>query len=172
MTIHSTCRAGDQRLDLLICSLAVDVVTVRWLSRSLLTSNVNNASDIPVVLQTSGLGCDMQAVDFDEDGDLDLLLGHSGFRKQSSLFQAVFLYPPRFWRYFERVSNELEERIGEENPLAAFGGQVLWIADLDGDAPLDVLATEDIRKQPDSLSLRWDRCRYFRRTAAGSFVEP
>ena len=128
---------------------------------------MNNAS---VVLQTSGLGCDMQAVDFDEDGDLDLLLGHSGIWISTQFDE--YVDPPRFRRYFERISDELEERIGEENPLAAFGGQVVWIADLDGDARLDVLATEDIRKQPDSLSLRWDRCRYFRRTAAGSFVEP
>ena len=146
-------------------------MTVRWLSRSLLTSAVNNVSDIPVVLQTSGFGCNMRAVDFDEDGDLDLLLGHSGITTTN--FAGLPLFdPPRFQRYFERVSDDLEERIGEENPLEGFGGQVVQIADLDGDARLDVLA-EDIPKQSTSLRhVRWAGCRYFRRTAAGSFVEP
>ena len=84
----------------------------------------------------------MQAVDFDEDGDLDLVMGKG---------------------YFERVLDELEERTGEQNPLQAFPGQVERIADLDGDGRLDVLVAAR-----NSAEKRW---RYFRRTAAGTFVE-
>ena len=76
------------------------------------------------------------------------------------------MLPRRFERYFERVLDELEERTGEQNPLQAFPDQVVRIADLDGDGRLDVLvaATNSAEKR-----CRW---RYFRRTAAGTFVEP
>ena len=125
-------------------------VEVIFLERSLLPTGAINFSDHQVILQTHGSECDMQAVDFDEDGDLDLLMGKNPYR------------------YFERVSNgALEERKGEENPLEVFGGRVERVADVDGDGRLDVLVQAEEENNP--FEVKW---RFFRRTSAGGFAEP
>eukprot|EP00438_Fugacium_kawagutii_P006455 Skav204519 [mRNA] locus=scaffold3201:315296:320710:+ [translate_table: standard] len=157
---------GDNRLDILLCSVADNNLTVRFLNRSLLvTAGPNELSEDLVILQTAGSACDMRAVDFDEDGDLDLIMGKE---------PQEYVYRPRFQKYFERISDDLdalEERAGKQNPLEVFGGQVQDIADLDGDGRLDVIATnhEDDLGAFFGMAVRW---RYFRRTAAGTFSEP
>ena len=99
------------------------------------------------ILSVNGSKCEMQAVDFDEDGDQDLVIGN---------------------RYFERISTEVSERRGDENPLAIFD-DVLWIGDVDGDGRMEVLAKGWVEQ---GRYYRRMRLRYFRRTADGTFVEP
>lgn len=99
------------------------------------------------ILSVNGSKCEMQAVDFDEDGDQDLVIGN---------------------RYFERISTEIFERRGDENPLAIFD-HVWWIADVDGDGRLEVLAKGWVEQ---GRYYRLVRLRYFHRTADGTFVEP
>ncbi|CAK9117949.1 unnamed protein product [Durusdinium trenchii] len=100
---------GDHQLDLLLCSTVNDSVTVRLWNRS---THVEEPLDFPVVLSTNGSVCDMLAVDFDHDGDLDLMLGHHN-------------YQPMYSRYFERISESLVERTGRENPLEVFDHKVV-----------------------------------------------
>ena len=159
--------------------------TVRFLSHSVVLAGVTDISEHPAILQTNGSdpeACGMQAVDFDEDGDLDLVMskgpdpptvekhpnGTWEELVESAMQEAADFSNPslRFGRYFERVLDELEERTGEQNPLQAFPDQVQQIADLDGDGRLDVLVA--------AMNSAEKRCRwrYFRRTAAGTFVEP
>ena len=145
--------------------------TVRFLSHSVVLAGVTNISEHPAILQTKAsylTACNMQAVDFDEDGDLDLVMskGHINESLWEGFPDCMFsaLLPLRFERYFERVLDELEERTGEQNPLQAFPDQVDRIADLDGDGRLDVLVVKTAEN--------WYQRRYFRRTAAGTFVEP
>ena len=66
----------------------------------------------------------MQVVDFDEDGDADLILGKQDFGQ----------------RYFERLSaREVIERIGDASPLNVFNGRMQVVADMDGDGRLEIL---------------------------------
>eukprot|EP00435_Cladocopium_sp_Y103_P064154 s151_g25.t2 len=161
---------GDARPDLLVCSGSSGGASVEFLHNDAFAGGAFNLTfslkaweaaagglPLPIILMTNETGCDMQAVDFDEDGDVDLAMGHH----HSS-------WPPRRLRkYFERVSDELsalEERTGEDNPLEAFADPVQQIADLDGDGRLDVLVAVD---PGDAKVCRW---RYFRRAAAGTFL--
>lgn len=73
----------------------------------------------------------MLGVDFDEDGDADLLFADFPDGNQRHF---------RFSRYFEHVSGELVERTEDENPLKRLGG-VHWIADVDGDGRPEMLTT-------------------------------
>ena len=179
--------AGDMKLDILMCTVKwrFRTATVRFLSHSVVLAGVTNISEHPAILQTNdsdATPCNMRAVDFDEDGDLDLVMSKGldpqdvenhletteELLESAEEFWELFysLLPLRFERYFERVLDELEERTGEQNPLQAFPDQVQQIADLDGDGRLDVLVAA---KKSAQKRCRW---RYFRRTAAGTFVEP
>ena len=144
-------------MDILFCVLVGDSVTVSLISGTVLPT-MDRASELQeVILLTIGSGCDMQALDFDEDGDVDLLLG------------STTSAPSRYSRYFERISpKELVERKGEANPLEMFDGKVECVADVDGDGRLDVLTRE-------SYFTYWSVTagfRYFRHASDGSFVEP
>ena len=175
------------KLDILMCTVKwrFRTATVRFLSHSVVLAGVTNISEHPAILQTNdsdATPCNMRAVDFDEDGDLDLVMSKGldpqdvenhletteELLESAEEFWELFysLLPLRFERYFERVLDELEERTGEQNPLQAFPDQVQQIADLDGDGRLDVLVAA---KKSAQKRCRW---RYFRRTAAGTFVEP
>ena len=92
-----------------------------------------------IVSVDSGLWCDLRAVDFDDDGDVDLFIGQD--------------------RYFKRLTPTLliEQ---SENPIAMFDGNVMQIADVDGDGRLEVL----VRKGANF--------RTFRQSLDGGFVEP
>ena len=179
--------AGDMKLDILMCTVKwrFRTATVRFLSHSVVLAGVTNISEHPAILQTNdsdATPCNMQAVDFDEDGDLDLVMSKGldppdvekhletteELLESAEEFWQLFssLLPLRFERYFERVLDELEERTGEQNPLQAFPDQVQQIADLDGDGRLDVLVAVT---NSGEKTRRW---RYFRRAAAGTFVEP
>ena len=123
-----------------MCGLLDDQLTVSFMNGLFSQPSIE-------ILSVNGSKCEMQAVDFDEDGDQDLVIGN---------------------RYFERISTEVFERRGDENPLAIFD-HLLWIADVDGDGRLEVLAkgwVEQTRYHSRT------RLRYFRRTADGTFVEP
>ena len=83
--------------------------------------------------------CDLRVVDFDGDGDLDLFLGQE--------------------KYFERLTpTKLVEHI--ENPLAMFDGNLVQLADIDGDGRLDAIQKEYARP-----------FRFFRRGLDGRFIE-
>ncbi|CAL1129342.1 unnamed protein product [Cladocopium goreaui] len=155
---------GDGNPDLLVCHRSFKLTSVQFLNyQMVLASSISIVSEAPMILLTNETtGCHMQAVDFDEDGDVDLAL--------SEPYASSVGWPThRLRKYFERVSDEvsaLEERTGEDNPLEAFTDPVQQIADLDGDGRLDVL----VAVEPGAA--RVTRWRYFRRTAAGTFVEP
>ena len=137
---------GDGELDLLHCKVVENMVTA-----------LNESNFETTVLLTNGSRCEMLAVDFDEDGDVDLILGETVRRWQW-----------KYGRYFERVAAQLVERVGLENPLLRFG-TVLAMADMDGDGRLEVLTEGWVSAGSHSRDVRFN---YFRRAADGSFVEP
>ena len=75
-----------------------------------------------------------------------------------------------WWLATDILSASLQKFLNVENPLAIFD-DVLWIADVDGDGRLEVLAKGWVEYRPPPYATR-TRLRYFRRTADGSFVEP
>jgi hypothetical protein len=77
-------------LDLLLCTLVDDLVRVSVVDHSLLPAESGETGE--VILLTNGSACDLLAVDFDEDGDVDVILGRDK-------------YQPTYSRYFERISD-------------------------------------------------------------------
>ncbi|CAK8988909.1 Extracellular matrix organizing protein FRAS1 (Fraser syndrome 1 protein) [Durusdinium trenchii] len=146
---------GNKELDLLLCTMVDDLVIVSVLNRSSLPHE--NLTEVErVILLTHGSACDMLAVDFDDDGDVDLILGHHA-------------YQPRYSRYFERISSgQLVERTGDQNPLDMFNDTIRTIADLDGDGQLEVMTTGWVDK---GYAIQVIHFGYFHRTSDGSFVE-
>ncbi|CAE7667597.1 scube2 [Symbiodinium sp. CCMP2456] len=148
---------GDKKLDLLLCSEMGGSVHISLLRHSELPLVGAELDDFTLLVRVNGTTCAgwhlkkaLQAVDFDEDGDVDLILQQ---------------------RYFERISETvLVERTGSQNPINIFGGKLAVIADIDGDGRLEVLM-EGWNRQSNgpggTLHLR-----YFRRAGDDSFVEP
>lgn len=157
----------DGQLDLLVCTSKGANLTIGWLNGSALPQDHHDLKPEygEVILATEGSSCEMHAVDFDEDGDLDLILGE---------FSRTVINPSLpVPRYFERVSGKLVERIGLQNPLNPFGGMIYAIVDVDGDGHLDVvLKGAEHCRYPFYLSYCETELRYFERAADGSFVEP
>ena len=131
-----------------------DLVTVSLLNRSSLLP-MENISEFPeIILLTHGSTCDMLARDFDEDGDVDLILGDDKWL-------------PSYSRYFERISAyRVVERTGDDNPLSIFNGSVQQIADIDGDGRLEIFSGQKkpfgvSHFEPSSLTqtcCRWQPC--------------
>ncbi|CAK9100562.1 unnamed protein product [Durusdinium trenchii] len=146
---------GDKHLDLLLCTMVGDLVTVSLLNRSSLLP-MENISEFPeIILLTHGSTCDMLARDFDEDGDVDLILGDDKWL-------------PSYSRYFERISAyRVVERTGDDNPLSIFNGSVQQIADIDGDGRLEIFSGQ--KKPFGSATL--SHLHLLRRAADGSLVE-
>ncbi|CAK9100504.1 unnamed protein product [Durusdinium trenchii] len=117
---------------------------------------MENISEFPeIILLTHGSTCDMLARDFDEDGDVDLILGDDKWL-------------PSYSRYFERISAyRVVERTGDDNPLSIFNGSVQQIADIDGDGRLEIFSGQ--KKPFGSATL--SHLHLLRRAADGSLVE-
>ena len=157
----------DGHLDLLVCTSIGPNLTIGWLNPSALPRDHHQLTpeDGEVILHAEGSSCEMHAVDFDEDGDLDLILGEFS----GAVINRSLPVP----RYFERVSGELVERTGIQNPLNPFGGLIYAIADVDGDGRLDVvLKGAEVCRYPFYMSYCMTDFRYFEHAADGSFVEP
>eukprot|EP00438_Fugacium_kawagutii_P006095 Skav213788 [mRNA] locus=scaffold1122:64018:67488:- [translate_table: standard] len=140
---------GDGKLDLLLCMQGPTVSNITFLNRALLPANsIENGS---LILSTSSVRqdvlCDMQLVDFDEDGVVDLFLGG-------------------FTRYFKRQSTH-SDLIEQMNPLSIYNGSVLQVFDFDADGHLELLL--DLFPPNDGSGLV--TFRWLRRALDGSFVE-
>ena len=143
---------GDRKLDLLLCFEMDASARIGLLRHSELPLMDAEVDDLTLLVDVNGSRCGgLQAVDFDEDGDVDLIVQ---------------------LRYFERTSQTvLVERTGQQNPVNIFGANIKAIADIDGDGRLEV-----VMKGWSRLSLSGSgaaqRLRYFRRAGDNSFVEP
>eukprot|EP00438_Fugacium_kawagutii_P006962 Skav203628 [mRNA] locus=scaffold935:935210:938716:- [translate_table: standard] len=140
---------GDGGLDLLLCMQGPTATNITFLSRALLP--VNSIENGSLILSTSSVRqdtlCDMQPVDFDEDGVVDLFLGG-------------------FTRYFRRESTD-SDLIEQMNPLGIYNGSVLQVFDFDADGHLELLL--DAFGPNDHMELV--AFRWLRRALDGSFVE-
>ena len=150
---------GDGKLDLLLCSEMDDSLRISLLRHSELPLMGAGVDDMTLVVGVNGSRCGgLQAVDFDEDGDVDLIVGGYVTRIVQQM-------------YFERTSQAvLVERTGNQNPINIFGGNIKAIADIDGDGRLEVVMQGWIRQNEGPSASQ--RLRYFRRTEDNSFVEP
>eukprot|EP00438_Fugacium_kawagutii_P022091 Skav219835 [mRNA] locus=scaffold859:85822:89770:+ [translate_table: standard] len=146
---------GDGNLDLLLCMQGPTDSNITFLNRALLP--VNSVENGSLILSTSSLRqevlCDMQPVDFDEDGVVDLFLGG-------------------FTRYFRRQSTD-SDLIEETNPLGIYNGRVLQVCsvlqvfDFDADGQLELLLDAvGLNDQMETVTFRW-----LRRALDGSFLE-
>ena len=144
---------GDDKLDILLCTEGPVMSyknerpsNMTLLNRALLPSDsLENGS---VILSVIGHeSCDMQLVDFDGDGDLDLFT--SGMS-----------------RYFERLPAELVE---SKNPLDPYNRKVLQAVDFDGDGHLELLADPDLGDDHDPP--RMLHIVSLKRTFDGSFAK-
>ena len=144
---------GDGALDLLVCTELAGWVNVSLLAHSVMPVLGSKGADLlKNLVHLNHSSCEIHAllaVDFDEDGDVDLFLGR---------------------RYFERIFSNLIERVGRQNPIGIFNGKVELIADMDGDGRVELLV-EGWQKGADAPS-QSSYLRYFRRAMDGSFVEP
>ena len=109
--------------------------------------------DLTLLVGVNGSRCGgLQAVDFDEDGDVDLIVQQ---------------------RYFERTSPAaLVERTGQQNPVKMFDGNIKAIADIDGDGRLEVVTKGWVHLDLGGGPSATQRLRYFRRARDNSYVEP
>ena len=163
---------GDKKLDVLLCTVVDNTTKVTFFNRSLARGLPwEDSSDHHLILSTNGSRCNIQALDFDEDGDVDLILDQDEGDPHRSNWYDVWdtIYQPRFGRYFERISfEEVVERTGEENPLGIFDGKVQWVGDMDGDGRLELIVAGRGRGSHGGTSTP---LRFFRRAADDSFVE-
>eukprot|EP00438_Fugacium_kawagutii_P008959 Skav215555 [mRNA] locus=scaffold3091:212800:237229:- [translate_table: standard] len=145
---HVTDWDGDGKLDLLLCMQGPTVSNITFLNRALLP--VNSIENGTLILSTSSVRqdtlCDMQPVDFDEDGVVDLFLGG-------------------FTRYFQRQSTD-SDLIEQPNPLGIYNGSVLQVFDFDADGQLELLLDAFGPNDHMQVVFRW-----LRRALDGSFVE-
>eukprot|EP00438_Fugacium_kawagutii_P008960 Skav215556 [mRNA] locus=scaffold3091:244463:248723:- [translate_table: standard] len=146
---HVTDWDGDGRLDLLLCMQGPTVSNITFLNRALLP--VNSIENGSLILSISSLRrdtlCDMQPLDFDEDGVVDLFLGG-------------------FTRYFQRQSTD-SDLIEQTNPLGIYSGSVLQVVDFDADGQLELL----LDAFPPNDHIEQVTFRWLRRALDGSFVE-
>ncbi|CAE7256213.1 Scube1 [Symbiodinium microadriaticum] len=144
---------GDRKLDLLLCSEMDGSARISLLRHSKLPLMDAGVDDLTLLVGVNGSRCrGLQAVDFDEDGDVDLI------------FQQM---------YFERTSQTvLVERTGDQNPINMFGGNIKAIADIDGDGRLEVVTDGGIRQYSGGSAGGAHGLRYFRRSGDGRHVEP
>ena len=144
---------GDGHLDLLLCDL--------YAPQLVLYLNLGNGSfasqQLNVTFEAEGGRpfCHVQAVDWDGDGDLDVMLNT---------------------QYFERLHDELVELQGERSPfrqvLQRFGRYTerIVLADWNRDGRLDVFAF-DYPSACKGDSCFWGAWHYFQRLLDGSFSQ-
>eukprot|EP00435_Cladocopium_sp_Y103_P042398 s3485_g11.t1 len=143
---------GDGAVDLLMATFVNGTLVVSWANRTTALGNGEVKSINVILADYHSPEGGMQAVDWDLDGDTDLILGG---------------------RYFERVDQDtVIELIGGQNPLGTLveegaidiNDMQFQIADMDGDGYLEMMIPArglDLHVVP----------RYFRRAIDGTLVE-